>query len=80
MSSPDFQLVLHEENVHTLMMCDTNYHMLTLATPRRGTNDYEELINKPSINNIVLIGNITLSELFAGGLIIDGGDSHQEGG
>lgn len=65
-----------QENIHKLVMLNTNYHTLSLRTPTSTTADYEQLMNKPSINNIVLIGNISLAELFSGGVIIDGGDSN----
>ena len=39
-------------------------HLLTLATPvATGTKDYNVLINKPSINDVVLQGNLSLSDL-----------------
>lgn len=36
---------------------------------------YTDLLDIPSINNIALIGNKTMTELLADGLIIDGGSS-----
>lgn len=36
---------------------------------------YTEILDRPSINDIELVGNKTMTELLAGGLIIDGGDS-----
>jgi len=39
-------------------------HLLTLATPvATGTKDYNVLINKPSINDVVLQGNLSLADL-----------------
>ncbi len=45
-----------------------NYHTLTLATPvatggGTGTSDYEKLINKPVINGVEVVGNLTLEDL-----------------
>lgn len=40
-----------------------------------GTQDYEELENKPQINGVTLIGNKILEELFPDGIIIEGGYS-----
>ena len=40
-----------------------------------GTFDYNKLNNKPQINNVELIGNISLEDLFPDGLIINGGTS-----
>lgn len=38
-----------------------------------GSSDYEKLANKPKINNVELIGNKLLNDLFPDGIIIDGG-------
>jgi len=38
-----------------------------------GIPDYNRLRNKPSINNVELIGNLDFNNLFPDGLIIDGG-------
>jgi hypothetical protein len=43
-----------------------------------GTTDYMALTNKPSISGVVLVGNLTLADLFPQGIIIDGGDSTEE--
>lgn len=45
-----------------------NYYTLTLATPVAtgsggGTSDYEQLINKPVINDVEISGNLTLEDL-----------------
>lgn len=45
-----------------------NYHTLTLATPvatgeGAGTSDYEKLNNKPVINGVEVVGNLTLEDL-----------------
>ena len=44
-----------------------NVFTLTLATPVpeviQGSMDYEEMINKPSINGVVLSGDLTLEDL-----------------
>ena len=43
-----------------------NYHTLTLVTPvadPKEPTDYNTLINKPSINGIELVGNITLEDI-----------------
>lgn len=37
--------------------------------------DYNHLYNKPSINNVTLVGNKNMSDLFPDGLIIDGGSA-----
>ena len=37
--------------------------------------DYEKLKNLPQINNVTLIGNLFLGDLFPDGIIINGGDS-----
>jgi len=42
---------------------------------KQGTDDYDELKNKPSINHVTLIGNLQLADLFQDGIIINGGDS-----
>jgi hypothetical protein len=38
-------------------------------------NDYEQLINKPRINSVEIVGNLHLSDLFADGIVINGGDA-----
>ena len=41
-------------------------HVLTLATPvavGSGTGDYDDLINKPRINDVELQGNVSLEDL-----------------
>lgn len=40
-----------------------------------GTKNYEDLINKPQINMVELIGNLQLHDLFPDGIIINGGDA-----
>lgn len=46
-----------------------NYHTLTLATPivrdGSGTTDYNQLTNKPSIEGVVLEGDLTLDDIGA---------------
>ena len=39
------------------------------------SKDYNELLNKPSINNVVLIGNKTLEDFIADFLLLDCGTS-----
>lgn len=34
-----------------------------VGKPSGGTNDYEVLINKPQINDVTLVGNISFEEL-----------------
>lgn len=41
----------------------------------RVESDYEKLDNLPSINGITLIGDTTIAELLANGIIINGGDA-----
>lgn len=45
--------------------------------PVVGTKNYEELYNKPKIDGNELIGNMSLSELLSGGLILDGGTAEE---
>jgi len=43
-----------------------NYHTLTLVTPvadPKEPTDYNTLINKPSINGVELVGNMTLDDI-----------------
>ena len=46
-----------------------NYHTLTLAIPivrdGSGTTDYRQLINKPSLEGVVLDGDLTLEDVGA---------------
>ena len=37
--------------------------------------NYEQLINKPQINSVELIGNKLLADLFPDGIIVDGGSA-----
>lgn len=39
------------------------------------SKDYEMLINKPQINGVTLSGNLMLNDLFADGIVINGGDA-----
>lgn len=41
------------------------------------SNDYNNLINKPTINGVELAGNKTMNELLVNGLIIDGGSAEE---
>ena len=42
------------------------------------TSNYEQLLNKPQINGVTLLGDMTSSELFPHGIILDGGDASYE--
>ena len=42
---------------------------------KQGTDDYEELKHKPTINGRTVIGDQTMAYYLQDGLIIDGGDS-----
>lgn len=63
------------ENIH-LVMDDNNDEKLVEHLPyyAKETN-YEKLENKPQINNVELIGNKFLNDLFHDGIIIDGGEA-----
>lgn len=59
-------LTLTKPNAHILVLEKPNVHTLTLVTPivgGGGTTDYNELENKPIINEIELIGELTLEDL-----------------
>lgn len=53
-------------DVDTHSVRSGNYHTLTIVTPVAqggGTKDYNVLINKPAINDIELVGNMSLADL-----------------
>lgn len=52
---------------------DTNVNMHVKDRVIYNENDYNKLINKPSLNGVTIIGNMVLADLFPDGLIIDGG-------
>ena len=60
-----------EEEVHSLNMRNSNRFTLSLTTPiAQGgsggsgeSGDYNSLYNKPSINDVELVGNLTLEDL-----------------
>ena len=52
---------------------DTNVNMHVKDRVSYNENDYNKLINKPSLNGVTIIGNMVLADLFPDGLIIDGG-------
>lgn len=48
-----------------------NYHTLTIVTPvatGKESRDYNTLINKPSLNGVELIGDVTLEQIGLGNL------------
>lgn len=52
------------EQLNFQLTCKTNEHTLSLETPvahSSGTNDYEKLYNKPSINGTELVGDYTIT-------------------
>lgn len=69
--------IARSDNAHTLTLAPStdpviqikrskNYHTLTLATPiaiNKEVGDYDGLINKPSINGVILQGNLTWQDL-----------------
>jgi hypothetical protein len=59
-------LTLSKTNNHTITLSKPDEHTLTLATPivvDGETADYNQLVNKPRINNVILQGNISLETL-----------------
>ena len=58
-------LTLTPVNVHTITLEPVDEHTLELTTPivGGGTFDYNELDNKPIINDITLSGSMTLEDL-----------------
>lgn len=48
----DLDVDIHDEQIETDIELETN-----------GTNDYNDLINKPSINGVELVGDKTTEEL-----------------
>ena len=49
--------------------------VLEESVPIIRTTSYNELYNKPKINDVELIGNQYLADLFPDGIIINGGNS-----
>ena len=62
------------ESLEIHLVRSSNDHTLTLSTPvaRNGgggggdSGDYEDLINKPSINGVELLGDVSFKELGLG--------------
>lgn len=55
---------MYDPDIHSVR--SGNYHTLTITTPvaiGKEPTDYNNLNNKPSINNVELIGNLSLDEL-----------------
>lgn len=50
-------------NVNTLYIYDGGWRKIGTSSGEGGTSDYNELENKPKINNIVLEGNLSLEDL-----------------
>ena len=51
---------------HTTSVVNGNMHTLQLTTPLvrdGGTGDYNQLINKPAINGVELVGELSLETL-----------------
>jgi hypothetical protein len=72
----DAILVMDSDNDANLVMDGDNDAVLTEDTPYyEKESDYEKLKNKPKINNVELVGNRFLADLFQDGIIIDGGEA-----
>lgn len=56
---------MYNSDIHSVR--SGNYHTLTLTTPivhdGKEPGDYNKLENKPRINNVELVGNITFEDL-----------------
>lgn len=77
MSEPLILNLEQERKLLTLELKDDKPLEIELRNPVPGfgTKDYELLINKPQINNIELVGNKFLQDLFPDGILINCGDS-----
>ena len=75
----DNDLILQLDDGNDIILADDGGGDIDLVNSlpyyHQGTNDYEELNNKPTINGREIIGNKTLAYYLQDGLIIDGGDS-----
>lgn len=70
--------VSENDNVYNLTVDGlTNEYTLSSASEiiRVSTDDYNDLINKPSINGVTLVGNLTLEDLITDFLWLDCGTS-----
>lgn len=54
---------MYDPDIHSVR--SGNYHTLTIVTPvaKKEPGDYNGLINKPQLNGIELIGNVTFEDL-----------------
>lgn len=50
---------------------------LQLGDAVAGVTNYEVLRNKPQINSRTLVGNMSVAEILADGLILDGGTAEE---
>lgn len=72
----DAILVLDNDDDSVLVEDSENDAILNEDTPYyEKESNYEKLENKPQINNVELIGNKFLNDLFPDGIIIDGGEA-----
>ena len=55
-------LVVYEANGHTYMYSSDGIPTF-ISDGTKGTIDYEKLINKPQINSVELIGDVSLEDL-----------------
>ena len=71
-------LLEYEANGHIWMFSSDGIPTFISNGRDQGTINYEELINKPLINDVELIGNVSLEELGITDLIDDEADAREE--